>query len=493
MKVLLVGGGGREHAIAAAFARSSYAPRLYCFSGLVNPGISRIVKDSGGEYYTGDPNDAEEVSKAALKAGVDFVFIGPEEPNFRGVPDRLGEEDIPCIGANREVAEIELSKASMRDLQWKYMIPGRLWYKKFRTFEEAAPYVEEYAESVALKPARQVGGKGVKVIEDFQVYLKEDKKRVKKQHVESIYKDYMKDYADMNFKILIEERVWGPEYTLQCFTDGRTIVPMPAVQDNKHAFDGDLGPETGGMGSICCGMNLKRGVNDERAMLTEEEIRRSSEIVRMMVEAIQRETGEKYHGVVAGQMMLTSIWGPTIIEMYSRLGDPEALNVLAVLKTDIVEICEAIISERLNAVKVEFEEKATVVKAVSPHGYPLSRDLAKGHPALIRDGENGIFWASANLKDSGVIESGGSRLVECLGVAETMPEASRIAEKLTSRVSLADGWGLFHRSDIGSEKSLERRIMLATMAREIYKYRERRGILGRRMIWIPGKGLEEVG
>ncbi|MEM2487844.1 MAG: phosphoribosylamine--glycine ligase, partial [Thermoproteota archaeon] len=203
MKVLLVGSGGREHAIAKAFHKSSYEPRLFCVSELVNPGINRIVRETGGEYYVGNPNDPETVFQAALKAGVDFVFVGPEEPNFRGVPDKLEEEGIPCIGANREVAEIEMSKASMRDLQWKYMVPGRLWYKKFRTFEEAVPYVEEYAESVALKPARQVGGKGVKVIEDFQVYLREDKKKVKKQHVESIYKDYMKGYDDMNFKILI--------------------------------------------------------------------------------------------------------------------------------------------------------------------------------------------------------------------------------------------------------------------------------------------------
>jgi len=493
LKILLVGGGGREHAVAVTFSKSSYTPKLYCLSELVNPGINKIVKNSGGEYYVGDPNDTETVLKTALSIGVDFVFIGPEEPNFHGVPDRLEEEGIPCIGANRKVAEIELSKASMRDLQWKYKIPGRLWYKKFRTFEEAIPYVEEYAESVALKPARQVGGKGVKVIEDFQVYLREEKKRIKKQHIESIYKDYMKDYSDMDFKILIEERVWGPEYTLQCFTDGRTIVPMPAVQDNKHAFDGDLGPETGGMGSISCGMNLKWGINDERAILTNEEVKKSSEIVKMMVDAIQRETGSRYHGIVAGQMMLTSIWGPTIIEMYSRLGDPEALNVLAVLKTDIVEICEAIISERLNAIKIEFEEKATVVKAVSPYGYPLNRTLAKGHPVIVHDYEDGIFWGSADLKDSGTIVSGGSRLIECLGIAETIPEASLIAERLTSKVSLADGWGLFHRSDIGSEKFLERRMALANMAREIYKYRERKGILGKRMIWIPGKGLEEVG
>ena len=492
MKVLLVGGAGREHAIAAAFSRSGHEPRLYCLSDLVNPGIMGFVKKSGGEYYTGNINDPEGVVRAARRAGADFVFVGPEEPNFHGVPDRLEDSGIPCIGANREVSELEMSKASMRDLQWKYKIPGRLWYKKFKTFEEAVPYIEEYADSVALKPARQAGGKGVKVIEDFQVYLQEDKRKVKKEHAESIVREYMKGYDDIDYKLLIEERVWGPEYTVHCFTDGNTVVPMPAVQDNKHAFDGDLGLETGGMGSISCGMNLRWGVDDERAILTDEEYLKSVEIVKMMIDSIQRETGEKYHGVVAGQMMLTSVWGPTVIEMYSRLGDPEAGNVLSVLKSDIVDICEAIIGERLNTVKAEFEDKAVVVKAVCPEGYPNRRDVASGHPVKIKGNGDGILWASADVKD-GRVFSGGSRVVECLGVGESIPEASGRAEKLTEEVSLEDGWKLFHRRDIGSEKSLERRIALANMAREIYQYRERRGLLGKRMIWIPGKGLVEVG
>lgn len=492
MKVLLVGGAGREHAIAAAFSRSGHEPRLYCLSDLVNPGIMGFVKKSGGEYYTGNINDPEGVVRAARRAGADFVFVGPEEPNFHGVPDRLEDSGIPCIGANRAVSELEMSKASMRDLQWKYKIPGRLWYKKFKTFEEAVPYIEEYADSVALKPARQAGGKGVKVIEDFQVYLQEDKRKVKKEHAESIVREYMKGYDDIDYKLLIEERVWGPEYTVHCFTDGNTVVPMPAVQDNKHAFDGDLGLETGGMGSISCGMNLRWGVDDERAILTDEEYLKSVEIVKMMIDSIQRETGEKYHGVVAGQMMLTSVWGPTVIEMYSRLGDPEAGNVLSVLKSDIVDICEAIIGERLNTVKAEFEDKAVVVKAVCPEGYPNRRDVASGHPVKIKGNGDGILWASADVKD-GRVFSGGSRVVECLGVGESIPEASGRAEKLTEEVSLEDGWKLFHRRDIGSEKSLERRIALANMAREIYQYRERRGLLGKRMIWIPGKGLVEVG
>ncbi|MEM2125235.1 MAG: phosphoribosylamine--glycine ligase [Candidatus Methanosuratincola sp.] len=494
MKILLVGGGGREHAIAESLAGSAHCPKVYCISELINPGIRKIVASGGGEYFRGDTNDPSAVLGAALRCSPDFVFVGPEEPNFHGIPDALEAKGIPCIGASKEVAELELSKASMRDLQWKYKIPGRLWYKKFKTFEEAVPYIEEYAESIALKPARQAGGKGVKVIEDFQVYLQDDKRKVKKEHAESIVNEYMKGYDDIEYKLLIEERVWGPEYTVQCFTDGRTVVPMPAVQDNKHAFDGDLGPETGGMGSISCCMNLRYGVEDERAVITEEEYSRSAEIVKMMIDAIQKETGKRYHGISAGQMMLTSVWGPTVIEMYSRLGDPEAANVLTMLKTDLVDICEAIICEDLNRVKVEFEDQAVAVKAVCPEGYPDRRDLARGHPvSLSAPADAGkILWASAEDTGKGVV-TGGSRVVECIGTGDTLPEASSKAEELCRSAVLADGWKLFHRSDIGTEKSVLRRIQLGNMAREIYQYRERRGLLGKRMIWIPGKGLMEVG
>lgn len=492
MKILLVGGGGREHAIAKALCKSPKEPRLCCISDLVNPGIEGFVKRSRGEYIRGNINDPGIVAGAASRLGVDFVFVGPEEPNFHGVPDRLEEMGIACIGARRSVAELEMSKASMRDLQWKYRIPGRLWYKKFKTFEEAVPYIEEYADSVALKPARQAGGKGVKVIEDFQVYLQDDKRKVKREHAESIVSEYMKGYEDIDYKLLIEERVWGPEYTVHCFSDGKTVLPMPAVQDNKHAFDGDLGLETGGMGSISCGMNLRWGIEDERAILTNDEYKRSAEIVKMMIDSIQKETGERYRGIVAGQMMLTSVWGPTVIEMYSRLGDPEAANVLSVLKTDLVEICEAIVDVRLSKIKAEFEEWAVAVKAVCPEGYPNRRDLASGHPVLLKGSGEGILWASADRR-GGEVLTGGSRVVECVGKGESIPEASRRAETLTSKVALSDGWKLYHRADIGSEKSMERRISLGRMAREIYQYRERKGLLGKRMIWIPGKGLVEVG
>jgi len=497
MKILLVGYGSREHVIAETFMRSTYDVKLYCIGNIVNPGIKKLCNESGGEYIRGKITNPQEVAKVAQDKKVDLVFIGPEEPNFHGVPDEVEEREIPCIGAKKKVALIEMSKALMRDIQWKYKIPGRLWYKKFRSYEEAEPYIREYSSSIALKPARQAGGKGVKVIEDFQVYLQEEKRELKAIHAKEIVEKYMKNYDDIDYKLLIEERVWGPEYTIQCFTDGRTVKAMPAVQDNKHAFNGDLGPETGGMGSISCGLNLKWGIDSDLSILTEEEYWRSVEIVEMMVKAIQNETGERYHGVVAGQMMLTSIWGPTIIEMYSRFGDPEAVNVLPLLKTDLVEICNAIIDEKLNRIKIEFEEHATVVKAVAPEGYPEKRQLAKGHPisvdehAISNEGVK-MYWGSVDIVNGHYV-TGGSRCVEFLGVADEIPKASMVAEKGVRYVKLLDGWKLFHRSDIGSEKSLKRRIELGELARKIYKYRESRRLLGKRMIWIPGKGLIKEG
>jgi len=496
-RVLLVGHAAREHAIAEAFERSVYEPQIFCVGGLTNPGILRICEKTGGKVIKGNINDPKFVADRAEEVNPDFVFVGPEEPNFHGIPDELERRGIACIGAKKSVAEIEMSKAFMRDLQWEDKIPGRLWYKKFKTFEEALPYLKEYAESVALKPARQAGGKGVKVIEDFQVYLQEEKRELKSKHAEEIIEKHMKPYEDMEYKLLIEERVWGPEYTIQCFTDGRTVKPMPAVQDNKHAFEGDLGPETGGMGSISCGTNLKKSVDDEVAILTREEYNKSVEIVELMIKSIQKRTGERYHGVVAGQMMLTPVWGPTLIEMYSRFGDPEALNVLPLMKSDMIEICEAIAGENLNKIKVEFEERATVVKGIAPEGYPERRDLSKGHPVKVdeegmkRDGVRN-YWASVDVVDGNFI-TGGSRMVECLAIANRIPEAGEIAERAMSRVKLLDGWRTFHRKDIGSETCFDRRVKLAELAREIYQYKERKGILGKRMIWIPSKGLMEAG
>ncbi|RJX15526.1 phosphoribosylamine--glycine ligase [Candidatus Bathyarchaeota archaeon] len=486
VKVLLVGEAAREHAIAEAICRSNYDPKLYAVMRLRNPGIDSLCKVTGGEVALGNSQDPKFVVETAKKFHVDFVFVGPEEPLFRGTADELEKEGIPCIGAKRGPAELEMSKAFMRRLMWKYRIPGRLRFKAFKNVEDAIAYIHEYAESVALKPARQAGGKGVKVIADLQAYLTSEKTHVKREHAKAIHEKYMKDYRDIDDRILIEERVEGPEYTLQAFTDGRTVKPLPLVQDNKNAFEMDIGPETGGMGSIAGkGMFLP--------FITEEEYRKSVEIVKNCVRAVEKETGEKYKGIVSGQMMCTASWGPTIIEFYSRLGDPEAVNVLPILKTDMIEICEAIIDEKLNKIKLKFENVATVVKCVAPKGYPEERNLAKGHPLyvdvdMVKKLGCKVYFASTDLQPDGKIISGGSRLVEIFGKGKTIPEASKKVEACIPYVWLEDGWGVFHRSDIGSEQLLEKRIEQANLIRAVYKYRARKGLIGKTIEWIPKKG-----
>lgn len=369
---------------------------------------------------------------------------------------------------------------------WKYKIPGRLRFKVFKEVSEAVAYLREYAESLALKPARQAGGKGVKVVADLQAYLSAEKSHVKEEHAKIIYSEHMKDYTDIEDRILIEEKVDGPEYTLQAFTDGRTVRPLPLVQDNKNAFEMDIGPETGGMGSIA-------GKGPLLPFITMEEYRQSVSIVNKCVKAVEAETGEKYKGVVSGQMMLTASWGPTIIEFYSRLGDPEAVNVLPLLKTDMVEICEAILDEKLHKIRLELENAASVVKCVSPRGYPDQRELAKGHPlsidleAIRRHGGR-VYFASTDQKPDGAIYSGGSRLVEIFAKGETIMEAGEKAEACMPYVKLGDGWGVYHRSDIGSRELLEVRIEQAQLMRAVYKYRAKKGLVGKTVEWIPRKG-----
>ncbi len=488
VKILLVGNGAREHAIADTLARSTHQPKIYAAASDRNPGIVRICQKTGGEIILGNPTDPKFVAQTAQKHSVDFVFIGPEEPQFMGVADEVENTGIPCIGAKKAPAEIEMSKAFMRRLMWKYKIPGRLRFMAFKNVEDAIAYINEYAESIALKPARQAGGKGVKVIADLQAYLQQEKAEVKRKHAQDIYEKHMQPYTDIEDRILIEQKVEGPEYTLQCFTDGKTIKPLPLVQDNKNAYNMDIGPETGGMGSI-------GGPGLTLPFINEEEYKQSVSIVESVVRAINKELGQPYRGVIAGQMMLTALWGPTIIEFYSRFGDPEAVNVLPILESDLVDISEAIISGKLGKINLKFRDTATVVKCIAPRGYPDRRDLAKGHPLYVDEAaieKRGcrVFYGSVGLRDGEMI-TGGARAVEILAEAQSIPEASEIAESCIGFVKLEDDWKLFHRSDIGGETLLEKRVELAQLIREIYNYRKEKDLVGRQVDWIPGRGRIE--
>lgn len=485
MKVLLVGEGSREHTIADAICRSAHEPKLFAAMARRNPGIYRLCKQSGGGFAIGNSKDPLFVADTAEKHSVDFTFVGPEEPLFHGVSDELEKRGIPCVGASKAAAEVEMSKAYMRRLMWKYRIPGRLRFKAFKKVEEAVDYIKEYAESLALKPARQAGGKGVKVIADLQAYLSKEKAHVKTEHTKKIDEVFMKGYTDIEDRILLEERVEGPEYTLQAFTDGSVIKPLPLVQDHKNAHEMDIGPETGGMGSIS-------GKDGVLPFITRDEYQRSVDIVQKVVRAIKKDTGINYRGIISGQMMLTAGWGPTIIEFYSRLGDPEAVNVLPIMETDIVDVSEAIISEKLHKINLQFKNVSTVVKCVAPIGYPTNRKLASNHVAIIDEDtikKRGCraFYGSLDLRPDGKMYTAGSRFVEILATGETIPEASEKAESCIPHVRL-EGQKAFHRSDIGSQTLLKRRVDQADLVRGVYTYREKKELVGVTIDWIPGRG-----
>ncbi|HEV2120740.1 MAG TPA: phosphoribosylamine--glycine ligase [Candidatus Bathyarchaeia archaeon] len=492
MRVMGVGGGAREHALTWKLSLSDHKPEIFWVAENRNPGIHKICKDNQGELRVGRTTDPKTIVRSARGWGIDIVVVGPEEPGFQGIPDALEKEGIQCIGASQELSIIERSKADLRRLQWENNLPGKLLFRTFKNPREASDYIRKnietqpWLQNIVIKPARQSGGKGVKLIEDRQAYLHDDKQHFKEAYFNSLQAS-MASYADIADKILIEEKAWGPEYSLQCFTDGKTILGTPLVQDNKSAHEFDSGPETGGMGSIS-------GPDVTLPFITGEEYDRSLKIVEGIVQAIQEKTGKSYHGMVGGQMMLTENEGPTIIEMYSRLGDPEALNMLAMLKTDIIDIFQAIVERRLSKLKLEFtNEDAVVVKVVAPNGYPEKRDKAKGHPVQVFETNikrNGcyLFWGSADLQDDNQVVTGGSRLLALMAMDHTLPPASAKIEKTASSIQLTDGWGLYHRTDIGTEDLLKKRTNSAERVRRIYKYREEHGILGSRTEWVPRIG-----
>jgi len=478
MKFMIVGSGAREHAIAENAKGCGY--EIYAATSIRNPGLLETCK----EIIICDILNGDSVVKAAKSVKPDVIFIGSEESLFAGVSDALRKEGFFVIGASKATADIEKSKGFMRRLMEKHGLYGRLRFKTFSNIEEASRYIDEYAGSVAIKPTRQAGGKGVKVIADLQAYLKDEKSAAKKRHVSDIVDQNLSQ--DLEDPILIEERVEGIEYTLQCFTDGKNIVPLKIVQDHPHAFVEDIGPETGGMGSIS-------GNENNLPFLTDDDYKTSYDIVENVVKAIKKETGESYFGVLSGQFMLTDKWGPTVIEFYSRLGDPETVNVMPQLK-NFNEIVEGMHSGSLKGVQADFEQRSTVVKIVAPKGYPNNRELGKGHEVninmdLLRKTGANVYFGSV-YENNGKIFTGGSRALEVFAQSDSIVEANKMVERAIGCIN--SNWKLFHRKDIGTQALIDKRKDQANLARDIFRYREERGLIGKNIDWIPGIGKIET-
>ncbi|TFF88983.1 MAG: phosphoribosylamine--glycine ligase, partial [Promethearchaeota archaeon] len=428
VNVLIVGHGAREHVISETLSRDG--AEIYAFMKSKNPGITNLSK----EILLGDLNDFDSLNEFINGKKIDFAFIGPEDPLANGIVDFLENKDLPCIGPRKSVAKLESSKIFTRNLMKKYNIKGNAEYEVLDSIDDIIVFLDKLDNQVAVKPDGLTGGKGVKVYGD---HLKN----------RSEIKNYCQELLSKDGKLVIEEKLVGEEFTLQSFVDGNTLVGMPLVQDHKRAYNGDEGPNTGGMGSYSFDNHLLPFVSKE---VYDDSI----EIMEKTMRSVEKETGIKYKGILYGQFMLTQN-GPKLVEYNVRFGDPEAMNVLPLLKTNFVDICEHIISGSLNKIKIEFENKATVCKYLAPKGYPVDpkpTDVSVDSDKIVEIGGK-IYFASVDLKEN-KIKTTRSRSLAILGVDKDISNAERIAEQ---SISFIKG-NLFHRSDVGTERLINKRI-----------------------------------
>ncbi|MDD5100090.1 MAG: phosphoribosylamine--glycine ligase [Syntrophales bacterium] len=431
--VLLVGNGAREHAIAEAILRSKRSPRLYSFMKTNNPGIASLSE----AVRLGRYDEPEAVVAFAREMNIDITVIGPEEPLGHGVVDALAAAGISAVGPTRSLARLETSKSFTRNLLKKYGIPGNPRFRNFHSPDGIEAFLDEL-DGIVLKPDGLTGGKGVMVEGDhFQT------------HGEAM--DLCLDILKSHPGVTVEEKLEGEEFSLQCFCDGQTVVATPPVQDHKRRFVDDRGPNTGGMGSYSAADHLL-------PFLDAAAVAEGLSITRSVAEAIRRETGVPYKGIMYGGFMITRS-GVKLIEYNARFGDPEAMNILPLLRTDFLDICRAVIDGSLDTLEIVFEKMATVCKYIVPKSY----GLPPNHPEVVSEssrieiGETPgarLYYSSIDQRPDGLYMTS-SRAVGMVGIADNLAEAERIAEAAVGAIR----GPVDHRPDIGTEPLLRKRVL----------------------------------
>lgn len=430
VNVLIIGHGAREHCLSEALVRGG--ANLYAFMSFKNAGIEDLSKEIAIDSET----DFKKIINFAKSNKIDFAVIGPESPLVVGIVDALEKSDIPCVGPKIEAAQLEGSKVFTRNLLEKYKIQSNVKSKKFNSMMGITDYIEEMGEeNIVVKPDGLTGGKGVKVYGDH-LFSKKD------------IIDYCEELIDKGGTFLLEEKCDGEEFTLQTFVDGKNVIGSPLVQDHKRAYEDDEGPNTGGMGSYSMEDHLL-------PFISQDDVNSALNDMKHTIAAVKAETGVEYKGFLYGQFMKTKN-GLKLIEYNARMGDPEAMNVLPLLKSNFVDICWAIINGNLSST-IEFERKATVCKYLAPEGYPISPK--KDEPINIdkkKLDEVGAkyYYASVYRSDNGNIYTTTSRAMGILGISKNLEQAENIAEK---GVECIQG-KLFHRKDVGTLSLLQKRI-----------------------------------
>lgn len=419
MKVLLVGSGGREHALAWALAASDNCDALYCAPG--NAGIESCAEcvDIAGE-------DVQGIVKFAQDKDIDLVVVGPEGPLVAGLADALKDAGIDVFGPQAQAAQLEGSKGFMKDLCAKYDIPTAA-YGRFTEFEDAKKFIEEQPGNVVVKADGLAAGKGVIICNTKDEAVKAAEEMLSGEA-----------FGDAGAEIVVEEFMDGEELSYFALADGKTILPLTSAQDHKRVFDGDEGPNTGGMGAY----------SPAHLMTAELEEKIIHRIIRPTIEAMAAE-GCPFTGVLYAGLMIVH-GEPKLIEYNVRFGDPECQPMMMRLQGDLLEILQAGAQGRLADIlgKVTWSDKTALCVVMAAKGYP--GDYSKDTPILSIE-EAGevkdltVFHAGTAVKDGQLVSTGG-RVLGVTALGETIEEAQRRAYLGVDKIEWPDG---FCRRDIG--------------------------------------------
>ncbi len=414
MKILVVGGGGREHAIIKALRKNPAADVIYAL-----PGNGGIAADA--VCVPIKATDIEGIVKFAGEKHIDYAVVAPDDPLALGCVDELEKLGIPCFGPRKNAAVIEASKAFSKALMKKYGIPTAR-HRTFTRMNEALAYVEKMGAPIVVKADGLALGKGVTVamtVGEAKAAIREMMEGGK--------------FGASGSTVVIEEYLEGPEVSVLSFTDGKTVVPMVSSMDHKRAHDGDTGPNTGGMGTVA-----------PNPYYTPEVARRCmDEIFVPTIRAMAAE-GRPFKGCLYFGLMITAD-GPKVIEYNCRFGDPETQVVLPLLESDLLTVMRAVTEERLAETEVKFSEKSAACVVLASKGYPVKYE--SGFPITLPElAENrDIYVAGAETKDGKLLSHGG-RVLGCVAVEDTLEKAVAGAYETADAVRFENG---FCRRDIG--------------------------------------------
>ena len=415
MKIMVVGGGGREHAIIKKIKENKDVEKIYAL-----PGNGGMAKDA--ELVNIGATDIEKAVEFAVENKIDYAVVAPDDPLVLGMVDALEEKGIPCFGPRKNAAIIEGSKVFSKDLMKKYNIPTAQ-YEVFTDADEALKYVESCPIPTVVKADGLALGKGVII-----AMTREEAKNA----VVSIMKD--KQFGKSGDSIVIEEFLTGPEVSVLSFTDGKTVVPMISSMDHKRAGDNDTGLNTGGMGTIAPNPYYTKAIADECM----------EKIFLPTIDAMNKE-GRTFKGCLYFGLMLTEK-GPKVIEYNCRFGDPETQVVLPLLESDLLTVMRAVTDETLADCEVKFSDKSACCVIMASEGYPVKYE--KGYEITIpEEVEDNVYVAGAKLENGKLLTNGG-RVLGVTKIADTLEQAIALSYNAVEKVCFGNA---YYRHDIGQK------------------------------------------